>query len=51
MVCAKRSRQKPIEDSFDGLMNKVYDNFLCEFKDKVEFKRYIEIYHHLRVKE
>jgi hypothetical protein len=34
-----------------GLINKVYDNFLCEFKDKVEFKKYIEIYHHLRVKE
>lgn len=28
-----------------GMMNRVYDIFLSEFKDKVEFKRYIDIYH------
>jgi hypothetical protein len=31
-----------------GLINKVYDNFLCEFKDKVEFKKYIEIYYYFK---
>jgi len=26
-----------------GLMNKVYDRFLCEFKAKTKFKRYFDI--------
>ena len=26
-----------------GMMNKVYEKFLSEFKDKVEFKKYVEI--------
>jgi hypothetical protein len=26
-----------------GMMNKVYNKFLCEFRDKVEFKNYIDI--------
>ena len=33
-----------------GMMNKVYERFLCEFKDKVEFKRYIDIYQRLTLK-
>lgn len=28
-----------------GMMSKVYDSFLCEFKAKVEFKKYIDMYH------
>jgi len=28
-----------------GMMNKVYDKFLCEFKGKIEFKRYIDLHH------
>lgn len=26
-----------------GMMNKVYEEFLCEFKDKVGFKKYIDM--------
>jgi peptidoglycan/xylan/chitin deacetylase (PgdA/CDA1 family) len=29
-----------------GMMNKVYNDFLCEFKSQVEFKKYIDIYYH-----
>lgn len=31
-----------------GMMNKVYDKFLCECKGKVEFKKYVGIYHRLK---
>lgn len=27
------------------MINKVYDKLLCEFKGKIEFKRYIDLYH------
>jgi len=26
-----------------GMMNKVYDSFLCEFKNRVEFRKYVDI--------
>lgn len=26
------------------MMNKIYDRFLCEFKGKVEFMRYVDLY-------
>jgi hypothetical protein len=26
-----------------GMMNKAYDRFLCGFKDKVEFKKYVDV--------
>ena len=26
------------------MMNKIYDRFLCQFKGKVEFMRYIDLY-------
>jgi hypothetical protein len=26
-----------------GMMNKVYDSFICEFKDRVELKKYIDL--------
>jgi hypothetical protein len=32
------------------MMNKIYDKFLCEFKGKVEFEKYINIYHGLKLK-
>lgn len=31
-----------------GLMNKVYDKFLDEFRGEVEFKKYVEIYNHFK---
>lgn len=31
-----------------GLMNKVYDKFICDIKDKVDFKKYIEIYYYFK---
>ncbi|MEM2202615.1 MAG: hypothetical protein QW595_03170 [Candidatus Bathyarchaeia archaeon] len=34
-----------------GLMNEVYDKFLKEFKGKVEFKKYMEIYNYLKNEE
>jgi hypothetical protein len=27
-----------------GMMNKVYDSFICEFKDKVELKKYVDAF-------
>lgn len=33
-----------------GMMNKTYERFLCEFKDKVEFKKYIYIHQRLASK-
>jgi len=32
------------------MMNEIYDRFLCEFKDKVEFEKYINICHRLKLK-
>jgi len=29
------------------MMNKVYERFLCEFKGKVEFKKYVNLFHSL----
>jgi len=29
------------------MMNKVYERFLCEFRRKVEFKRYVDLFHSL----
>jgi len=33
-----------------GMMNKTYERLLCQFKDKVEFKRYINIHQRLASK-
>jgi hypothetical protein len=30
-----------------GMMNKVYETFLFELKDKVEFQRYIDVFHNM----
>jgi len=30
------------------MVNKVYDRFLCEFKVKVEFEKYVNVFHRMR---
>jgi hypothetical protein len=30
------------------MVNKVYDRFLCEFRGKVEFEKYVNVFHRMR---